>query len=993
MRCWVTKRRTRAGTPGGVAAWALVFAALVAPPTVADEPAVTVLADFEGASVAARIVEVRNALAGDCAVERVLIPARGQGSLAVRIGATAPRVSVTCDLTFREATRFRQAERVACYCWINEGEIELVFRLRDARNQLFETPPQPVTLRQRWVSVGATLKPEGLRRVRGDAPLSLPLEIQGCRLVTQRLGKQTVYLDDLEVEHRVGPEDLVRGEFEFDEPTRIYEPGAAVGAAIVLENRSRRSPLNLTLDLAWTRPDGSVLQRQQAAVSLPVSGTDYRSRRRLDFSQRISDSGLYRLVAQVRSTGWTFPHTLETTIAVTPSNRRVSRGRSTLFGLRSNLLREPELDQMLEISVARDLGVNLLALDVPWRLVEPKAGTYDLDRLAPLVDALGQKDVAATVVLTEPPEWLPEDEGARLERFGQFIAAAARRFGERIGRYQVAADVLPALETQARLDAFAALRAALREQHPRIELLPPPVPVTDAEPPAELAAYLRAHPDVPLTFRTAGESAGVLRQLDRFRQRGGFAWQPAHAWYHEAEPCVGAGYDTDAEQLLRHYVAGAAAGVGSVLWFDLRDDDNDPTRPETLRGLVRRDFSPKLALLGYASAAGTLTGYRYAGPLRGAPASFDSALFIGANRQVAALLPQPNRIHPAVVFPLAGAPGELAALDFERRALPALDAAGTAFAPVARPFFLVLTLRAPQAEPQLTLAKPWLRVPQTVFYGAGQSFAVEVDLPTTAARSYLQLRRPKDSALQSSMSAITLPASPDETVLTPVELTALPDREVPREDLTLRVARDGKPLDVPLVARRMIAVSPLLSGQPLVAAPHRVGKLAARHPQPTATAELYLAHDTDSLHVAIVVDDDRTVPLGFDRRRQVTGDHIVLGLAAEGGWHAVHARFDAAARDWRPEPLYGSRPEWLSGWTGRVAEGPGRAATFHFKIPLRTVTDGEPSAGRRLLFAVSYVDDDADGFSAAALTWGQGLTDGPATGEYEWLQLGSARTP
>jgi len=519
-------------------------------------------------------------------------------------------------------------------------------------------------------------------------------------------------------------------------------------------------------------------------------------------------------------------------------------------------------------------------------------------------------------------------------------------------------------------------------------LMPAPIPVADAAVSAEWAAFVSEFPDFPLAFQTVGESVGALRQLERFRDQSGFTWQASHVWWHEAEPRVGAGFDADAEQLLRHHVAAAAAGVGEVLWFDLRDDDNDPAQPAALRGLVRRDFSPKLALLGYATAAGTLTGYRYAGPLRGTPDALDGALFIGANRQVAALLPRPNRIMPAVLFPALGAPGELAARDFERRTLPALQETGTAFAPVARPFFFVLTLRAPQSEPQLALAPLWLRVPQTVFFGRGQTSAIEVDVQRPLSRGYLQLRLPRDSPLQSSVAAVALQGAPGDTVRVPIELVATGDQVVERDDLALRVSLDGANLDVPLVARRLTDVIPLSATQSLTTPAHHLGDLIARRGRPTAQARLYAAHDAQSLHLALMVDDDRIVPLRLDRRRQATGDQILLGLAAEGAWHGVQVRFDPTARPLRPQPLYGSRPEWLGQWRGGATAGEGRVVTYQFQVPLRSLTDGEPVGGQRLLLAACYVDDDADGFPPVLLSWGEGLTEGPATVEYQWIRLG-----
>ena len=984
---------SRRAVPCAAPAWLILgLAVWTCAARAADEAAVSVLADFEDGSVAAQITEVKNVLVADCKVERVAIPARGQGSLAVEIGATARNVSVACDLTFREATRFAQADRVATFCWLNEGAFGIGFRIHDARGQLFETPVQTISQLHRWVSVAADLKPDSLRRVRGDGPLAYPLEIEGYRITTDRLGKQTAYLDELQVEHHVRPQELVHGGFEFNEPTRIYEPGSSVAAAVVLENRSREKSLALSVDLAWTRPDGTTLQTQRADVTLPASGVDFRSNRRLDFSQRIRDPGLYRLVAQARAGGWTSPSTFEASIAVTPSNRRVSRGRSTFFAVETDLLREPELDQLLEVRVARDLGVNLLALDTMWRELEPKAGAYEFRRLEVLIDALTRKDMdmAALLVLTDPPEWLPADAAARPALIAKLLGALGTRFGERLTRFQLAADVLARPDSAAQLEAVRAVRDQVSKTHPKIEILPPAIRVDNAAPTFDVAAFAKQNPDFPLVFQTEGDALEALTQLAQFQKRGAFEWRPAYRWMHRAEPLTGAGHYYDAEAVLRYYVHAAAGGVASALWFDLRDDDNDPGSPEALRGLVRRDFSPKTSLLGYAAAAGELTGYGYAGCIGGAPEEFESALFVGGMRQVAVLLPRPNRVLPAVLVPVAAVPGDFQAQDFERRARPILNSAAPPLVTtIARPLFVALTLKAAQSEPQFTLASPWLRLPGTLFCGKDIAGAIEVIAPLRLQSSYLQARPAKNAPFACSLTTAALRADAGETVRVDVRLTPKAGQEFERAELPLRVSIEGENLDLTLDVRPLTGVQPLAPGQDVAGEPYRIAALAAGAQRTGTKAVLHCAYEPAALHLVVVVQDPKLVPYHRDKAGVETGDELRLGVAREGSDDHAEVRIDPAADSPTPEPFAGTSPQQVAGWTCSLVVGKGGGArTYEIVIPSAALGARELRAGERLLLATRYINDDADGFPRVPLAWGGGLNGSRSTVDYDWVILG-----
>ncbi len=442
-----------------------------------DEPVVTTVADYEDDSVVGRITDVENVPVTDCNVRVAAIPARGQRSLVVEIGATERNASAACDLHFRVTTSFGRADRVATYAWITQGSVELAFRVRDATDQVFETPPLTLNTRNRWVRLVADLSAKKLEPVAPRASptaspkpeLTWPIQIQGFRIRAHGIGRQTVYLDDLEVEHRVSAAAMLRGEFELDRPTHIYEPGALVRAAIVLENISRTRALPLSVQMAWLRGDGSELSTTSAPVNLPAGAADYRSRQPVDFSQRIVDPGLYRLVARVRGPRWSTPAVFETTIAVSYTNRSLPRGRATFFGVQTNLMREPAADQLVEIEIAREIGVQLLALETPWHVIEPRPGLFEFAALDRLVNRITQRDIAVMLVLTDPPDWLAAGNADLWRRQATVIEALARRYGERVSAYQPLPPT-PGQLSDADLAALTRIERAVSEPTPHKSL-------------------------------------------------------------------------------------------------------------------------------------------------------------------------------------------------------------------------------------------------------------------------------------------------------------------------------------------------------------------------------------------------------------------------------------------------------------------------------------------------------------------------------------------
>ena len=949
----------------------------------ADEAVVTTLADFEDNSIAMSINDVDRLRATDCSVGLASIPARGQNALIVEISATKSDAAVACDLRFRLATPFQQADRVATYVWLKQGEVDLAFRVSDSTGHIFETARQTIKDHNRWVRVVADLSANNLIPVRTegsavtapDRKLGWPIQILGYRICSHGIGRQAVYLDDLEIEHRTDGAGILRGEFKLDHPTHTYKPGALVKAAVVLENNSRRRALPLNVQLEWLRSDGSELTKSNMSINLPASGESYRSRQPVDFSQTIDAPGLYRLAARVSGSGWSSPARFETTIAVTYSNRALPRGRATFFGLQTNLMREPPTDQLLELEIARELGAQMLALETPWRMIEPRPGIFELDQLDALIKQITQRDMAAMVVLTEPPNWLAEDPGEAWEQQAVLFETLTSRYGERIVAYQPYASAVeqPGPEE---MSAAAELRKRVSAIRSGVEICPPALRITSGvtAAPGEFAASG--------AYETSGDVAEALTALDAYAATAGQGWTSQQRWFHRAAAMPGYGVTQDAVAILRHYVHAAAQGVGGVVWFDLRDDTSDPRYPEQMRGLFKRDFSPKIPVLGYTNAVGMLNGLVYAGALPGTPAEYDSALFVGGTRQVAVLFPKPNRCMPGVLTPYQVVAGDLGVFDFDRRFEPLLLSEAPPLALAHQtPFFLMLDSQRAQSDPKIGLARPWLRVPETVYCSEEATFRIELDAPMRLQRSYLQIQLPPESPVDSSLATRALRGEQGTTHSFDVTLKRIGESDFEPVTLTIRLRLEGQVIQVPVRVAPLREVLADKPGQKISAAEFTIGRLASSIQKKEA------AQDAPVLHATY---QNRKLLIGVELPANVPPDaKLKLGLAVENAER--HAEITIAGLTEKPRlsPGPGTTAEQIQAWRCEIVEGGNLGSGLcTISLPARVLELNKFEPGTQLLLAVRYEEPATDAWSVARiLEWGRGLDGSRVTTGYNWLRL------
>lgn len=930
-----------------VALLAVLAILTAAPRALADEAVVTTAANFEDTWVLPSIGETVNVTAADCEARYEGLPARGQSSLAIEIGATGAGAGVVCNLRFRHALFFKQADRISAVTWLKDGEVDVAFRIRDAEGRVFESKAQPVRYHDRWFKIESSLGDADLTRVSsagatasGPGKVVWPIEVAGLRITNARSGRQIAWIDDIQVEHRVPIEGQVRGVIHLNEATHLYQPGATATATVTLENLSRKSSQNLTVELLCTRGNGALVQRSTQTITMPAARAESPAKQGLPFTQPLVEPGLYRLVARVTGQGWPRPAEFETTVAAFPSNRAIPRGRETFFGVRSNLLREPPDDQALEIEVAQQIGVQLLALDVPWSVIEPRPGDYRWKSFDAAIDAIDRHSLACTLTITDPPAFLTDDSKLATAQAG-LIAQLVKRCGSRIRGIQPVAD--------SRGDAE---RSALATAAGDVPLLAFPVDVS------KVTGYAPRQ----IATGTFIEAAATLE-----KSVGGKC-KPTDWWLHAGIPSGGAGTPQDAIEYLQFALVAARCGAGQLLLADLRDDTDDARDAEHMRGLVRRDFSPKAALLGFASTVGMLSGLHFANTPADLPLGMSGALFMGGERQVLVLTPQAHRELPGLVNLKIGAAGDLQAYDFSRKPATVLNVAGQTFArPEERPLFVQLTCKQTQNDPQIQVKPSWLRLPRFVRVGRESTTRVELDvLPELKAR-FMQFSLPGDAPYVAKGDAVDLQSQTGKTATFDLALSQKP--EPPRVVAgTLRIATQAQPIDVPIeivptrVASRVASIADALGTTPSF-------ELFTRgaNSTPGTGVPTYVAWDDRSLHILV------------ELNRMPMNAAVLVELAADGAERtsAIIVRRSSDKLSIVGEAFGASVDKLDNKVSGR--------ATCHIALPAAWLGKATFVAGTRAHLRLQLRNDNVRSADLAALTPADcdtGVNDG-----FIWIEL------
>ncbi len=289
-------------------------------------------------------------------------------------------------------------------------------------------------------------------------------------------------------------------------------------------------------------------------------------------------------------------------------------------------------DRALE--AARLAGFSFVRMDLFWSAVERQAGVYDFAAYDGLVAALEARGMGALFIL-DYGNALHEDcagcspqSAATVTAFGAFAEAAARHFAGKPVRFEVWNE--PNIGFWKPAPDAAQYAALLTEAVKRVH---------QGNPSAKVSTGGLAGMDLP--FAASAFAQGAARNADAigvhpYRQGGAESlggellrfraamaplapgvpiwdteWGYSSTWY-------GDGHDDAARQrqaqlTVRRLLVSRALGMPMAVYYDLRDDGDDPAEKEHNFGLLARDYSEKPAYRAARASIAQVKGRRFAG--------------------------------------------------------------------------------------------------------------------------------------------------------------------------------------------------------------------------------------------------------------------------------------------------------------------------------------------------------------------------------------------
>ncbi len=289
---------------------------------------------------------------------------------------------------------------------------------------------------------------------------------------------------------------------------------------------------------------------------------------------------------------------------------------------------ERDIDSVAEAGFA---GIRLL---VKWSDIETAEGTFDWSRIDSEVRWATERNLAVLGVLTWAPTWavpteyalVPHPAPASAERFAQFASAAAARFRDRVTAWEVwnepniAASYGPSVNPVRYCEVLSNSARAIRAAAPgALVVTGPTSPALDSANDLSPATFVEAlyrcagagafdavamHPysspqllsEPTEPYSSANEIAAVHAVMARHGD------SDKRIWFTEfGAPTNESDAGVDERRQAEILVDGITAltrmpFAGPVFVFDFRDSMTGSPVPDYNYGLVRSDYTPKLAL-------------------------------------------------------------------------------------------------------------------------------------------------------------------------------------------------------------------------------------------------------------------------------------------------------------------------------------------------------------------------------------------------------------
>lgn len=290
-------------------------------------------------------------------------------------------------------------------------------------------------------------------------------------------------------------------------------------------------------------------------------------------------------------------------------------------------------------------GFGWARMDFFWAGIEREPGRYDFAAYDRLAEQLKNAGARPLFILDYSH---PRYDGGLSPRttegraaFARFAAAAAGHFRGRGVCWEIWNEPnIDFWKPTPNADDYAKLALetaqAVRAADPDATILAPgssefPWPYFETIFAAGLIEHIDAvsvHPYRPTAPETAADDFGRLRALIARHAPPSRRMLPivSSEWgYSTADPAIGE--PEQARYLVRQWLSNLANGVNLSIFYDWRDDGDDPSEREHRFGVVRRDLEPKPSFLAARDLIRALRGYTFRQRLQGATPAEWTLLF------------------------------------------------------------------------------------------------------------------------------------------------------------------------------------------------------------------------------------------------------------------------------------------------------------------------------------------------------------------------------
>lgn len=405
----------------------------------------------------------------------------------------------------------------------------------------------------------------------------------------------------------------------------VFEPGSTISWKVSAVG----GPANSMLE--WSVVDfyGEVLTKQ----SVPINSLS------LNISYQADKLGWQELILKVVDPAGKIVGQARKSFTISP--RVKSSGAHFHYGVCAHTpSRRSGYDYTREIKLMEQLGVDIARSDMPWESLERQEGTWDFKKLDDYRAVMKAAGIKLNAVLAYTPQWASDGKGdsanweewnksaPRLNAYLNYVSTMVKRYKDDNSVWEIwnEPDIGFWLSpTEKYIEMFNATSRTIHEIDPNAQVLNGGFAMVSRAPnPDFVQKFIAAADKNHWNIWAYHDYMTFSQMISRFSEHRAL-YQSAKAsipvWINEGGfyTINKNGERDQALTLVKKMSTAQAFGIRAYIWYDLRDDGEDPHETEHHFGLVRWDFQPKPAYGAYQALIGRIGNAKFEKRLTNVP--------------------------------------------------------------------------------------------------------------------------------------------------------------------------------------------------------------------------------------------------------------------------------------------------------------------------------------------------------------------------------------